>query len=420
MTTNHTSNYQSHAILYVDDEEGALKNFVRIFGDDFRIFTANTAKDGLALLDKHHAEIGLLLTDQKMPGENGVWLLEHARKRYPAIVRILATAYSDYDAAIAAVNSGSIYKYIHKPFDTAMLEQTIKRGLEFFALQKERDTLLQEKLSVLHNMMIADRLVSLGLLTAGLSHHIRNSLQAVRTFLDLAPAKLEEEKAHAGGLHDPDFWKGYYQLAQGQVTRIHELLSDLWSASENPRGQFADVVNLRQVITDSLDGLAGEIAARKLTIENLFPNDLPSIKAEAPKIRRLFDLLLRDELVSLPAGCRVTLRAEVTPVSGKASVALTIEDDGPGLSPETLRTLFDPFLVRSDAPGEFGINLMACFFIVHHHGGVISAESKPGAGTRFIIRLPLAPDRSAPLGNDKDFLQKAVQNERLWTQLIST
>ncbi len=49
-------------------------------------------------------------------------------------------------------------------------------------------------MSVLHNMMIADRIVSLGLLAAGLSHHIRNALVAVKTFLDLAPAKMEEEK----------------------------------------------------------------------------------------------------------------------------------------------------------------------------------------------------------------------------------
>ena len=240
--------YQKFAILYVDDEEKSLKNFVRGFGDDFRILTAPNAKDGFALLEKHKDEIGLLMTDQRMPGENGVWLLEQARRSYPGIIRVLATAYSDYEVAIAAVNNGSIYKFINKPFDPAQLEQTLKRGLELFALQRERDELLREKLSILHNMMIADRLVSLGLLAAGLSHHIRNSLQAVRTVLDLAPAKLEEEKSPMEGLRDPEFWKSYYQLAQGQINRIQELLSELWSASSNSKGQFSDTVNLRVAI----------------------------------------------------------------------------------------------------------------------------------------------------------------------------
>jgi len=131
------------------------------------------------------------MTDQRMPGEKGVWLLEKARQLRPRIIRILATAYADMEAAIAAVNTGAIYKYVTKPWDPPQLENTLKRGLEFFIVQRERDQLLREKMSVLHNMMIADRIVSLGLLAAGLSHHIRNSLVAVKTFLDLAPAKME-------------------------------------------------------------------------------------------------------------------------------------------------------------------------------------------------------------------------------------
>src|ERR1035437_4568885 len=186
--------YKRYAVLYVDDEEKSLKYFTRAFEDQLRIFTAVNAQEGLKLLEAHKDEIGLLMTDQRMPGEKGVWLLEKARQLRPRIIRILATAFADMDAAIAAVNTGAIYKYVTKPWDPPQLENTIKRGLEFFMVQRERDQLLKEKMSVLHNMMIADRIVSLGLLAAGLSHHIRNSLVAVKTFLDLAPAKMEEEK----------------------------------------------------------------------------------------------------------------------------------------------------------------------------------------------------------------------------------
>src|SRR5881397_3385944 len=238
-------NYKKYAVLYVDDEEKSLKYFNRAFTDQFRILTAANAQDGLKLLEAHKDEIGLLMTDQRMPGEKGVWLLEKVRQVQPRIVRILATAYADMEAAIAAVNTGAIYKYVTKPWDPPQLEQTLKRGLEFFAVQCERDQLLREKMSVLHNMMIADRIVSLGLLAAGLSHHIRNSLVAVKTFLDLAPAKMEEEKMDMRGLRNPDFWKEYYQNVQRQIERINTLLKDLWNASETPAFEFKDRISLR-------------------------------------------------------------------------------------------------------------------------------------------------------------------------------
>src|SRR3974377_84540 len=155
--------YKQFAILYVDDEEKSLKGFTRAFEGEFRILTAANAQDGLKLLEQHADEIGLLMTDQRMPGEKGVWLLERARQLRPRIIRILATAYADMDAAIAALNTGATYKYVTKPWDPPQLENTLKRGLEFFIVQGERDRLLQEKMSVLHNMMISNRILSLGL-----------------------------------------------------------------------------------------------------------------------------------------------------------------------------------------------------------------------------------------------------------------
>src|SRR5438067_12835123 len=252
---DHLYDYKKFAILYVDDEEKSLKYFARAFGDQFRILTAPNATEGYKLLVDHRDEVGLLMTDQRMPGEKGVQLLEKARQLRPRIVRILATAYSDMDAAIAAVNTGAIYKYVTKPWDPPQLGNTLKRGLEFFMVQRERDQLLREKMSVLHNMMIADRIVSLGLLAAGLSHHIRNSLVAVKTFLDLAPSKMEEEKMDLTGLRNPDFWKEYYQNVQNQIAKINNMLKNLWTASEKPAFEFADRVQLRQVVTDSVEQL---------------------------------------------------------------------------------------------------------------------------------------------------------------------
>src|SRR5215813_14853370 len=132
---NNLYDYKKYAILYVDDEEKSLKYFAKAFEDQFRILTASNATDGLKLLEEHKDEIGLLMTDQRMPGEKGVWLLERARQLRPRIIRILATAYSDMEAAVDAVNTGAIYKYVNKPWDPPQLEMTLKRGLDFFYVQ---------------------------------------------------------------------------------------------------------------------------------------------------------------------------------------------------------------------------------------------------------------------------------------------
>jgi two-component system, probable response regulator PhcQ len=414
--------YKKFAILYVDDEEMSLTNFARAFGDQFRVFTATNAQDGFKLLEKHADEIGLLMTDQRMPGEKGVWLLERARQLRPRVLRMLVTAYADMDAAIAAVNSGAIYKYVTKPWDPPQLELTLRQGLEFFMVAAERDQLLLEKMSVLRNMMIADRIVSLGLLAAGLSHHIRNSLVAVKTFLDLAPAKMAEEKTDLNNLRNPDFWKDYHQNVQSQIEKINSLLADLRISSDaNPATQFADEVKLHEAVGAVLGTLKDEFAARKIEVENKIPDSLPALHGDKLKVQRLFELLFKDELAMLPAGSKISLKAELRNEGAKPEIVLHIGDNGPGLPEEALRVIFDPFVVQGGAPSEYGINLMACFFIVHHHGGKIEAKSRPGRGTTFIIRLPLQPERASSSSPDEgEFLQKALLNEGLWEKLLTS
>jgi two-component system probable response regulator PhcQ len=413
--------YKKFAILYVDDEEKSLKYFARAFEEHFRILTAANAQEGYALLQQHKDEIGILMTDQRMPGEKGTWLLEKARQLRPTVVRILATAYSDMDAAIAAVNLGSIYKYVTKPWDPPQLETTLKRGLEFFIVQRERDQLLHEKMSVLHKMMIADRVMSLGLLASGLSHHVRNSLVAVKTFMDLAPIKLEEEKLDPNGLRNPEFWKEYYQNAQSQIDRINSMLRDLWSASEQRVVDFKDQVSPHNVIREALRGLNAGLVSRKLDVENLVSEVLPAMTVDRLKFERLFELLLRDEIASLPPGSKITITAAAKPVlAGETpSIVFEIRDNGPGLPQEALRLVFDPFALRSDSPLEYGINLMAVYFIVHHHGGRIEAESVEGQGTTFRITMPINCDQSARHDDQTRLLDKVLVTEKLWEKLMA-
>jgi len=414
------NNYKKYAVLYVDDEEKSLKMFARAFGDTFRVMTAVNAKSGLMLLQAHKDEIGILMTDQRMPGEKGVWLLEQARQLNPRLLRILVTAYTDMEAAIQAVNTGAIYKYVNKPWDPVQLEHTLKRGLEFFVVQRERDKLLKEKMSVLHNMMIADRIVSLGLLAAGLSHHIRNALVAVKTFLDLAPTKMQEEKLELDTVRNPDFWKDYYQNVQGQIQKINSLLRDVGSASESPSFDFVDQVQLHEVVNQVLAGLQPGFAARQISVQTDVPDSLPALQVDRSKFTRLFELLLKDEMVSLPQGSTITLSASPADSGGMPpEVDVRIQDNGPGLPKEALRLLFDPFVVRSESPTEYGINLMACYFIVHHHGGRIHVQSGESGGTIFTLRLLTNPTQPPLMDESPEFLQKVLLNETLWEKLAS-
>jgi two-component system probable response regulator PhcQ len=410
--------YKKFAVLYVDDEERSLTNFTRAYGEEFRILTATSAQDGLDLFEKHADEIGILMTDQRMPGEKGVWLLERSRQLRPRVLRMLVTAFADMDAAISAVNTGAIYKYITKPWDPVQLEMTLRQGLEFFMVQGERDQLLHEKMSVLRNMMIADRIVSLGLLAAGLSHHIRNSMVAVKTFLELAPIKMAEERDSAGtGLRDPDFWREYHQNVQGQIEKVNVLLADLRTASENNKSgdPFMDEIHLKSALSLRLEAMAEAFGARRITVENQIPDALPLMRVDKPKFDRLFDLLLKDELAMLPAGSRITLTAETQ----GADMIIRLIDNGPALPPAALQVVCDPFTVTSGVPSEYGINLMACFFIAHHHGGKVEAHSQPGGNT-FTVRLPLKPERVAAASNeDTDYMKRALLNENLWSKLLA-
>jgi two-component system probable response regulator PhcQ len=147
---------------------------------------------------------------------------------------------------------------------------------------------------------------------------------------------------------------------------------------------------------------------------------LPALHVDQPKFCRLFELLLKDELDMLPAGSRVTLSAELQNAGAKPEIVVQISDNGPGLPEEALRVIFDPFVVRGSVPSEYGINLIACFFIVHHHGGKIEAQSQHGYGTTFTLRLPLKPEPVVSSPDDTEFLQKALLNENLWEKLLAS
>lgn len=155
-------------ILFVDDEAMALKYFERLVGPLAPVITAGSVEEGKAILQARGAEIAVLVSDQRMPGERGNELLRHAREFHPHIVRLLTTAYSDIGEAVEAINSGEIFRYINKPWELDVLRADMKQALELADLRNERNELLRDKLLAQQSQLLANRLGTLLMLGAAL------------------------------------------------------------------------------------------------------------------------------------------------------------------------------------------------------------------------------------------------------------
>jgi signal transduction histidine kinase/DNA-binding NarL/FixJ family response regulator len=129
-----------HKILYVDDEPQNLYLFRSFFERDYTVITAASGSEALAVLAEQ--EIQVLLADQRMPGINGIQLLETVAKEYPQTVRVLVTGYSEIDVVIDAINRGAVYRYLSKPWDIEEIKATIRNAIEVYELKRKNQALI--------------------------------------------------------------------------------------------------------------------------------------------------------------------------------------------------------------------------------------------------------------------------------------
>jgi CheY-like chemotaxis protein len=212
--------YQRYAILFVDDEANTRKYFRRLFGEKFRILEAEDGVQALSVFREHANEIGIIVTDQRMPNETGVGFLSKISGDYPDIIKILSTAYADIDAAIGSVNQGGIFRYITKPWDIPQLEVTLRRSMEFFTVKRERDALLGAKMQAMGNVLLASRLAAFALAPVCAGIASQRAAEAVASFVQTGVAGRRTGSDGDSDLRSPDW------------TRLHERQVDLASALE--------------------------------------------------------------------------------------------------------------------------------------------------------------------------------------------
>jgi two-component system probable response regulator PhcQ len=413
--------YKRYCILYVDDEEMSLKYFQKSFGNDFTVLTASSAAEGMRIIQERGEEIGVLLTDQRMPGEKGLQLIERARQLRPRMVRMMITAYADFGVTVDAVNTGNIFRYISKPIQVEDMRNTLKRALEYFLLQRERDELLLEKLSVVQNMIVADRIISLGVLAAGLSQQLRNPLDAVRTFLHQTPAKLRYEELDMNRLRDPAFWRDFHAQVLAHAQHVSELVNHLdgiAAVAVPPVEKVSDPVAIIQKV---LKAAKPKLDEKQISLLVDLPSDLPSLHVEPARFARMFELLIEDHLVNLPTGSTIHFQARTQAVAGSpVRILFTLTDDGPGIPTDSLRSVFDPFTSRDAAGQQFGLNLLGVFFLAHHYGGSVRATDNDGKGVTYALELPVTCTQSANVTvSSQEFVTKVLVNDALWEKLLS-
>jgi class 3 adenylate cyclase len=128
-------------ILYIDDEEDNLLVFKAAFRRHYKVHTAQSGEEGLAILKEK--DVSLVITDQRMPRMTGVQFLQHLPEDKD-LIRMILTGYSDMESVIEAINTGKVYRYIVKPWDKEELKMTMDNAIEAFRLRRANKQLIQE------------------------------------------------------------------------------------------------------------------------------------------------------------------------------------------------------------------------------------------------------------------------------------
>ena len=129
-------------ILVVDDERRALETLQRLLDEDFVVHVAEEAEAARAVLEREPIQV--ILCDQRMPGMSGVDLLREVRERWPGVVRMIISAYTDSSDIIEGINEAGIYQYLTKPWNPEGLLLTLRGAAELYRLQQENDRLATE------------------------------------------------------------------------------------------------------------------------------------------------------------------------------------------------------------------------------------------------------------------------------------
>jgi signal transduction histidine kinase len=169
-----------------------------------------------------------------------------------------------------------------------------------------------------------------------------------------------------------------------QTFRASEIVNSLLNFSRTKGASLAPV-ELNKVISETLLLLEHQLRTSRVEVETHLEPGLPFVHGNSDKLQQVFLNLFLNAKDAMPEGgqLRVTSWAE------DSRVRIEIRDTGVGIPPEDLRRIYDPFFTTKGPGRGTGLGLAICYGIIHEHAGKISAESRPGLGTRFDLEFPV-------------------------------
>lgn len=231
-------------------------------------------------------------------------------------------------------------------------------------------------------LILSDRLVSLGELAASLAHELNNPLGIIQGFAQ----DLAHELPPAATDYQP------LKIIEEEARRCAQLVSDLLNFARPSQADLRPT-DLAEVVRQSLQLVSGRFRKGKIKVVRACPAHLPPVLADPQQLQQVLLNLFFNALEAMPNGGTLTVRGGLdappdrSAQGTRAGLCLLVTDTGTGIQTQHLSKIFRPFFTTK-VKGGMGLGLSICESIIHTHGGRIEVESSPGQGTTVCVFLP--------------------------------
>ena len=381
-------------VLYVDDEKANRIVFEQSLASDFRIVTAADGPTALQILEQQ--EIAVVVTDMRMPHMTGEDLLRVVKERWPHVIRIVVTAYSDIDPILRAINEGLVARYILKPWVRAELVQVLRWAIEASALGRD-------SAEVHRRLLETERLATLGSISALLVHDLRQPLAAIIGNIELLDALKDLAPTLREALRHIELDTRTRKSATARLDELGSILADMRTASEllsTMIGNLRDLSRPRDandpgIIADPMQVVRHAMSVCQPLAINLHaqidyngPRQLPRVRMSPTELTQVLINVVTNGAQAVAARGGEQGHVHIAARETAGMVELQVRDDGVGISPEVLARIGTPFFTtRTEGTG---LGVAQCQRLVGTAGGRFRIESEPGKGTIVTITLPTA------------------------------
>jgi two-component system, NtrC family, sensor kinase len=249
----------------------------------------------------------------------------------------------------------------------------VLNGMGEPAAQVALVTDLGERQRFEQQLMQSGKLASIGELAAGVAHEINNPLFAILGLVEFLIEDSPPESKQRERL----------EVIQSTGVEIRDIVRSLLDFARE-RSDVSATVSLAEVARQTVELFRRTSAAKQLEILERYPEEPTLVEASANQLKQIFVNLLSNARQAMPGGGTV-----VVEIAREGDhVVARIGDDGPGIPPETLARIFDPFYTTRRDVGGTGLGLSVSLGIAQSHGGTLTAQSQAGEGTEFLLSLP--------------------------------